>query len=52
MLNADGADRRVIIQQQIRQQIRWYIQQAKTTWNSTEQDVLAARQQVAAIDRK
>jgi len=26
--------------------------QAKTTWNSTEQDVLAARQQVAALDRK
>jgi len=25
---------------------------AKTTWNSTEQDVLAARQQIATVDRK
>jgi len=29
-----------------------HIHQAKTTWNSTEQDVLDAGQQVAAADRK
>jgi len=29
-----------------------YIHQAKTTWNSTEQDVLDARQQVAAVESK
>jgi len=29
-----------------------HIHQAKTTWNSTEQDVLDARQQVAAINQK
>jgi len=29
-----------------------HIHQAKTTWNSTEQDVLAARQQVATLNQK
>jgi len=28
------------------------IHRAKTTWNSIEQDVLDARQQVAAVDQK
>jgi len=39
----------------IRSQIKLekaHIHQAETTWNSTEQDVLAARQQIAAVDRK
>jgi len=29
-----------------------HIHQAKTTWNSSEQNVLAARQQIATVDRK
>jgi len=29
-----------------------HIHQAKATWNSTEQDVLDARQQIAAVNRK
>jgi len=29
-----------------------HIHQAETIWNSTEQDVLDARQQIAAVNRK
>jgi len=33
--------------------LNWtHIHQAKTTWNLIEQDVLDARQQIAAVDRK